>query len=176
MEQQTSEKRSINSVLVAFAIVSVVGGLYLWVRGKGNETAQLGLVQEAAKQVASSVASQTPATPQVAITLVKEGSGDLVAENGDEVSIQYAGSFTDGKVFDSSTQRGPFAFTLGAKQVIPGMEQGVFGMKIEEERKLAIPPELAYGEAGVQGAIPPNATLIFDVTMVSVKKATPKPE
>jgi len=75
----------------------------------------------------------------------------------------------DGTKFDSSVDRGtPFNFILGIGQVIEGWEKGMEGMKVGEKRKLTIQPEYAYGERGVPGVIPPNATLIFEVELLEI--------
>ena len=75
-----------------------------------------------------------------------------------------------GKKFDSSKDHGdPFEFKLGARQVIAGWDQGVAGMKVGGTRTLVIPSELGYGARGAGGAIPPNATLLFDVELLAVK-------
>jgi FKBP-type peptidyl-prolyl cis-trans isomerase len=100
---------------------------------------------------------------------IKVGAG-AVAQTGQHVKVDYTGWLTDGKKFDSSVGTGrPFDFMLGAGQVIKGWDEGVVGMKVGGKRQLRIPPDLAYGAKGYPGAIPPSATLIFDVQLVDVK-------
>jgi len=102
------------------------------------------------------------------IEILKEGMGN-VAKTGDTVSVNYVGTFEDGKKFDSSIDRGvPFSFTLGSGTIIKGWDLGVVGMKIGEKRKLTIPSDLAYGSAGAGGVIPPNATLIFEIDLLNI--------
>ncbi|HKM72454.1 MAG TPA: FKBP-type peptidyl-prolyl cis-trans isomerase [Stellaceae bacterium] len=106
-------------------------------------------------------------------TDTKTGDG-ATAHAGNKVSVHYTGWLSDngakGKKFDSSVDRGqPFQFTLGAHQVIAGWDEGVAGMKVGGTRTLTIPPELGYGARGAGGAIPPNATLIFDVELLQVQ-------
>jgi len=105
----------------------------------------------------------------VNIETTKPGTGDG-AKDGDTLVVHYTGTLTDGKQFDSSRGRAPFEVTLGQRRVIAGWEQGLQGMKKGETRKLTIPPELGYGARGAGGAIPPNATLVFDVELLEIKR------
>lgn len=95
------------------------------------------------------------------------GTGSEAAA-GQVVSVHYTGWLTDGRKFDSSKDRNqPFSFHLGAGQVIRGWDEGVAGMKEGGVRKLTIPPQLGYGARGAGGVIPPNATLVFEVELLS---------
>ncbi len=97
-----------------------------------------------------------------------EGEGDA-ANAGDKVSVHYTGWLTDGAKFDSSVDRNePFQFPLGGGRVIRGWDEGVQGMKPGGKRKLTIPPQLGYGAAGAGGAIPGNATLVFEVELLEI--------
>jgi peptidylprolyl isomerase len=101
------------------------------------------------------------------ITDVVVGEGpEAVAGQG--VVVNYRGTLTDGREFDSSYGRGPFRFPLGAGRVIRGWDEGVAGMKVGGKRKLVIPPDLGYGSRGAGGVIPPDATLIFEVELLEV--------
>lgn len=112
---------------------------------------------------------------------VPEGavSGNITAEDivvgtgagvkaGDKVTVNYIGTLVDGTKFDSSYDRKqPISFTVGSGELIPGFDQGVLGMKAGGERKITIPPELAYGAQAV-GPIPANSTIVFDVALVKI--------
>ncbi len=88
---------------------------------------------------------------------------------GQKIKAHYTGWLENGTKFDSSVDRGtPLAFNVGVGQVIPGWDEALLSMKVGEKRKLTIPSKLAYGARGAGGVIPPNATLIFEVELVSV--------
>lgn len=96
------------------------------------------------------------------------GSGRM-PKKGELVTVHYTGWLTTGEKFDSSVDRDePFRFVLGARQVIAGWDQGVATMQIGDKVRLTLPPELAYGAEGYPGAIPPNATLIFEVELLEI--------
>jgi FKBP-type peptidyl-prolyl cis-trans isomerase FkpA len=107
---------------------------------------------------------------------LKAGTGEGITA-GRIAVVNYTGWLYDasatnnkGKQFDSSRSSGQaFRFPVGAGQVIKGWDQGVVGMKVGESRRLIIPPELAYGESGAGGVIPPGATLVFDIDLVAIE-------
>jgi FKBP-type peptidyl-prolyl cis-trans isomerase FkpA len=105
---------------------------------------------------------------QLIIEDLEIGSG-AEATKGQRVTVHYTGWLTNGDKFDSSHDRSsPFQFVLGAGRVIAGWDQGVAGMRIGGRRKLTIPSELGYGKRGAGGVIPPDATLIFEVELLSL--------
>jgi len=96
------------------------------------------------------------------------GSGEEVVHNTN-VSVHYTGWLENGTKFDSSKDRGrPFEFVVGQGMVIQGWDKGLLGMKVGGKRKLTIPSHMGYGERGAGGVIPPNATLIFEIDLLSV--------
>ena len=114
-----------------------------------------------------------PSEPGLVIDELTLGTGDT-AGSGDHVTVHYVGTLVDGTEFDSSRKRNrPFDFTLGVHQVIKGWDEGVAGMKVGGHRKLTIPPSLGYGVRGSPPAIPPNATLTFDVELLAIEHASP---
>ncbi len=97
-----------------------------------------------------------------------EGTGTAAAP-GDNVTVQYVlATYSSGKVIQSSWPSGPFAFTLGARQVIPGWDKGVVGMKVGGRRELIIPPSLGYGASSPGDGIAPNDTLVFVIDLLKV--------
>ena len=105
---------------------------------------------------------------ELKIEKLASGNGPR-ATHGKNISVHYTGWLTNGQKFDSSVDRNePFTFALGAGEVIAGWDLGVATMNVGDKVKLTIPPQLAYGEGGYLGAIPPNATLIFEVELLVV--------
>lgn len=101
--------------------------------------------------------------------LIEKGYGPK-AENGKQVEVHYTGYLPDGKKFDSSRDRNaPIAFVLGEGKVIKGWDEGIALMNVGDKLQLIIPPELGYGKRGAGDVIPPDATLIFDVELISVE-------
>lgn len=108
-------------------------------------------------------------TTGLKIEKIVEGTGKP-AKAGAIAVVHYTGWLTNGTKFDSSVdRRQPFEFVLGRGQVIKGWDQGVATMKVGDKVKLTIPPDLGYGARGAGGAIPPNATLVFEVELLDVK-------
>ena len=106
--------------------------------------------------------------PDRQIEVLTQGTG-ASPQPGEAVTVHYTGCLVDGEKFDSSVDRDePFTFVLGARQVIAGWDLGVATMKVGDKVRLTLPPHLAYGERGYPGAIPPNATLVFEVELLSI--------
>jgi FKBP-type peptidyl-prolyl cis-trans isomerase FkpA len=134
-----------------------------------KEGGEVQMPNDAAQSGSAQQAQTNPAATDLKIEDLKVGDG-AEAVTGKMVTVHYTGTLTDGKKFDSSLDRNePFTFSLGAGQVIKGWDQGVAGMKVGGKRKLTIPPQLAYGEAGAGDAIPPNSTLVFEVELLKVQ-------
>jgi len=144
----------------AVLVAALVAAVYLFAAGPTPAEAQ--------------TEGKTITTPMgLKIIDTKVGTG-VQPKKGQTVVVNYTGWLYEngakGKKFDSSLDRGyPFMFKLGEGQVIQGWDDGVATMKVGGKRTLIIPPRLGYGSRGAGGAIPPNATLIFDVDLVGVK-------
>lgn len=109
----------------------------------------------------------TPSGLQYEDLVVGEGA---TAKAGDQVEVHYTGWLTNGQKFDSSLdRRETFRFQLGQGRVIKGWDEGVAGMNVGGKRKLLIPPALGYGARGAGNVIPPNATLVFEVELISIR-------
>ncbi|HBI34305.1 MAG TPA: peptidylprolyl isomerase [Candidatus Moranbacteria bacterium] len=159
-------------------IVAIVLGYMLFASKSASapvtktETEKVAL-QETKKATQSTITNQSNETKkpmELEIKTTQEGTGDRVVRSGDNIAVHYTGKLTDGTKFDSSVDRGtPFEFQIGQGMVIAGWEQGLLGMKVGEKRTLTIPSEMGYGARGAGAVIPPNATLVFDVELISIK-------
>lgn len=176
-----------NILIYVIVLVVVALGIWLFIR-KGNTQSALYSTSPSPTASASATPEMT-ATPVVTPTPVASPAGKVVkladglqyqdevigtgaaAKAGDTVTVQYVGTLTNGQQFDSSYARSQaFTFQLGVGQVIKGWDEGVAGMKAGGKRKLQIPPALGYGAQGAGNVIPPNATLLFEVELVSIGK------
>lgn len=149
-------------MLLRSGMIAVLGATVAWgAIGCGDDgfAPELGVDLDAMTETASGLMYQD----------LVVGDGE-VAQAGDSVSVHYTGWLKDGTKFDSSVDRGePFVFHLGQGRVIPGWDEGVAGMRVGGKRKLVIPPELGYGDAGAGGGlIPGGATLVFDVELLEI--------
>lgn len=162
--------------LIFLGILALAGGIYIFASKKPVNNQPLASSSPSAT-IEPSVApvattSATKATTTMDGLKIEDevvGTG-AEATPGHKITVNYSGTLTDGTKFDSSYDRGtPFTFNLGAGEVIKGWDEGFSGMKVGGKRKLTIPPELGYGANGAGGAIPPNATLIFEVELLKVE-------
>ena len=141
--------------------------LYMTKDGKYYFTQAIDAVKT--REAAQSI-QPAPATDQVSIEILEGGTGEVAVTATSTVTVDYQGWLADGTLFDSSIQRGePMTVQLGQGGTIPGWEQGMIGMKVGEKRRIVIPPAFAYGAEGVEGVIPANATLTFEVELLSVE-------
>ncbi|MDD5076898.1 MAG: FKBP-type peptidyl-prolyl cis-trans isomerase [Sphaerochaetaceae bacterium] len=147
-------------IILVIAILAI--GVYFFNQNTKNQETNMN------QQNQEELNNQTQTTEEMKIEIIKEGEGEEV-KSGDQITVNYVGMLEDGTIFDSSIERGqPFPFTIGIGGVIQGWEIGVIGMKVGETRKLTIPSQLAYGERGVSGVIPPNSTLIFEINLLKI--------
>jgi peptidylprolyl isomerase len=119
----------------------------------------------------SPVAGLSPQTTPTGLTywVLKEGTGGM-PQVGQTVAVHYTGWLTNGTRFDSSADRNKaFVFPVGVGKVIKGWDETVLAMKVGEKRQIKVPPDLAYGDRGAGGVIPPGATLIFDVELLELR-------
>lgn len=167
------------SIIIGGVVVLVVVLFILMLipASKSNVLGQLGsdAVKFGSNSSATPSQAPVPTITELSAQRLKVGTGSAQVKAGDMIVVHYKGAFTDGKLFDSSYQRNePFKFQVGAKQIIPGFEQGVMGMIVGEIRRLYIPANLAYGAAG-SGPIPPNTPLVFEVELLAIEAAASEP-
>ena len=155
-------------VIAILAVVIIIGFLTWELDFKKNPAPQTESQETNMNNNPIIDSSSDSLTDGLQIEILQEGAGNE-AKAGGTVAVHYTGYLENGEVFDSNIANDqPFSFTLGAGQVIKGWDLGVLGMKVGEKRKLTIAPALAYGTAGVPGAIPANATLIFEVELLGI--------
>lgn len=153
--------------LTVVALFFIFPGLLPWGQPASPSEASLGTTNTQIE----STSMTTENSDQLQALDETVGTG-ATAEAGDNVTVNYIGSLTNGTVFDASANHGSagFTFTLGAGQVIKGWDLGVAGMKEGGKRKLIIPAGLAYGSQAIGNVIPANSTLVFEVELVKVQK------
>jgi peptidylprolyl isomerase len=163
------------------ALALAVACAALVVAGCGDDGAEQQASAPTATATPTPAATPAPKKPRVRVPKgkppkrlvikdLRRGSGPA-AQPGQAVQVQYVGvSYKTGRQFDASWDRGqPFAFQLGAGQVIPGWDKGIAGMRVGGRRELVIPPKDAYGAQGSPPAIGPNETLVFVVDLLAVQ-------
>ncbi|HSW47519.1 MAG TPA: FKBP-type peptidyl-prolyl cis-trans isomerase, partial [Candidatus Saccharimonadales bacterium] len=155
-------KNFLIAILIGLVVLAVFVYFAFGLNGKSSDAPQVDTTIKTNTDVA-------PVTDKLKIEDIQIGTGSAEVKSGDNISINYTGTLTDGTKFDSSYDRGtPFETQIGVGQVIKGWDEGVIGMKVGGKRKLTIPPDLGYGAQG-QGSIPPNSTLIFEVELMGIK-------
>ncbi len=168
-----------NKYLIAYGFLIIFGiGIFVTL----NQKKPVSPFDNSPIALPSAEPTPQPTTPQpttpptqapVSITklLIEDtqvGTGSPAA-SGNTITVNYTGMLTDGKVFDTSVGKQPLTVVIGTGQVIPGWDQGILGMRVGGKRRLIIPADLAYGQKGAAGVIPPNSPLIFDIQLLDVK-------
>ncbi len=176
-----SDQKSNTSLLVAILIIIAVGvGAYFVITRTPDSDdvfESQDVTADTAKDDTTNTTNNTQGSmdtqpTEMKITTTQEGTGEPI-KNGQTAVMNYTGTFSDGKVFDTnvgpnSSHPEPFEFVLGAGMVIQGWDKGILGMKVGEKRTLVIPSSLAYGPNDY-GPIPGGSTLIFEVELTGIK-------
>lgn len=164
-------------VIILVVAVIIIGGIWWFINRKGAEAPartpsdSVSPVESAPAGLSSSGERTVPDASQAGegglkIEYLQIGKGATV-KKGSTVTVHYTGTLTSGVKFDSSRDRGePFSFVVGAGQVIAGWDQALPGKRVGDKLRVTIPPELGYGARGAGSAIPPNATLIFEIEVL----------
>lgn len=158
-------------IVIALAIIVVLLFIMLGffgVGGFGDGQLPTGASAQAGPQAILDELAENGTVSELRTAYTSEGTGEE-AKTGDTIVVHYIGVLPDGAVFDSSRDRGtPFSFTLGVGQVIQGWDQALSGARVGDRLIIAIPPELGYGSRAI-GAIPADATLVFDVEVLDIQ-------
>lgn len=159
LETLTKNRIKTTPFMISLAIIFILTGAYFTMTAQTHNTS-------IPTQENNTTMQTTPSGLQYVDTKVGDGPSP---KPGQRVTVHYHGTLQDGTVFDSSKNRNqPFTFTIGVGQVIKGWDEGVMSMRVGGNRTLTIPAELAYGNQAVGGVIPANATLVFDVDLLSI--------
>ena len=138
----------------------------------GNASREKASIEASRKDILDQIATKWPNATKsesgVYFVVTKPGAGALL-KTGQTLTMKYKGSLLNGTVFDDSDMHAPLEFQVGRGQLIPGFDSQALEMKVGEKRTIVIPPELAYGAAGVPGAIPGNSYLVFDLELLAAK-------
>jgi len=138
-----------------------------WIIGSSEKAVEDGTEQEEEEEGDEEDEESGFSDDKLKIEVIKAiNDCELRSDEGDTIHWKYHGTLLDGKVFDSGT----YSATLGAGQVITGVDKGMRGMCVGEKRKMTIHPDWAYGERGYPDDIPPHATLVFDVELLSINR------
>lgn len=168
-------------IIIVVVAIFVIGGIVWFMRRGGDGAPQEGASAPDATPAESASAGLPSSGERAAPDSSQVGEGGLKVEylqigkgatvkKGATVSVHYTGTLLNGTKFDSSVDRGaPFSFVVGAGQVIDGWDQALLGKRVGDKLRVTIPPELGYGERGAGSAIPPNATLVFEIEILKVK-------
>ena len=175
MEEENQDNVSQSKIMIVLGVVAlgvvalVFFGNFGSPKSKDVEISEVQTTQEELPTEVKGEEDEKMTVEELQIEDIVIGEGQE-ATAGAQITVNYSGTLTDGSKFDSSYDREePFTFIFGVGQVIPGWDKGLLGMKVGGKRKLTIPSDLAYGEAGAGDVIPPNSTLIFEVELLEVK-------
>ena len=168
-----SQNKTGTIILILFLLAGVIGVGYLFMNPSiaKNQLENKTQSSAVANSAVQSKAATKPAedVKELKTEDLKVGEG-VEVKSGDTISINYKGTLLDGTEFDSSYKRNkPFETKIGVGQVIQGWDQGILGLKVGGKRKLTIPSSLGYGPKGSGASIPPNAGLVFEVELMSIK-------
>ena len=147
-------------IVIVTLVVLGVGFYFLYRYDQGTKEEEISEISNLEQTMSENFIVET----------LEEGEGDQITKVGDKLFMRYRGTLEDGTEFDSNLEGDPFDFTIGEGMVIQGWDQGLLDMKVGEKRKLTIPPEMGYGDIGAGDVVPPNATLIFEVELVSINE------
>lgn len=154
----------VSSIIGLVVIVGLVAFVYaaISIQKNGNPTTT--------KSVATTTPVVFPSTKTLLIKDFKIGTSTAAVKANSKITFDFVGMLSNGKVFSSTLNSGPITVTMGSTTMIKGWQQGLIGMKVGGQRRLVIPPSLAYGTAGISGIVPPNETIVYDIVLKKIGK------